>query len=517
MFCCGKGEAFTVRRDSYWEPHGPRHSSVCNEFTNRQFMGWAVWLLAVVPLAVVQVLSIGPYITYLARLNSEEDQTSLFGSILIPYDSYWSYLTTVSILLMALSTLVGGPLADVTPRRKDILIFTTLLGGCVLPLIIIFLPSTGKFWHFVPLVYLPSTALTNLAGVIWHSYLIDMVPESQRAMRLAQSFLMAAVGFVVFGGVAVFIEGLHDPCSGDADVCVDGELPEGAANPQMEAIVTYTMPIACAWGMACLLFVHHALPPLAASRKPSRPSLIGEAFNNLRVTAKKLGKFPQTSWYLANEAVVACGDTTIATLFSVIALDKLGLASADVAQVMSVSIVFVVTSNMIAGVLMKRELLTPIKLIIIGRSGTVLNSLYFAFYVRDLKTFWISGIFFGCFNGLLGVTSTQLFSSLVPPVYKSEFFALRSVNAKLLAWIGPLLFAVVTTAGSFELAVASLGLYTVAGTVLLLRVDVARGMDAALNFEEEEEEEEEGGVGVGAGGVELTKQITTKEHTMVLV
>jgi MFS-type transporter involved in bile tolerance (Atg22 family) len=365
-----------------------------------------------------------------------------------------------------------------------------------------------------------------------------MVPESQRAMRLAQSFLMAAAGFVVFGGVAVFIEGLHDPCSGDADVCVDGKLPEGAANPQMEAIVTYTMPIACAWGMACLLFVHHALPPLAASRKPSRPSLIGEAFNNLRVTAKKLGKFPQTSWYLANEAVVACGDTTIATLFSVIALDKLGLASADVAQVMSVSIVFVVTSNMIAGVLMKRELLTPIKLIIIGRSGTVLNSLYemrakrralqapsltllspryFAFYVRDLKTFWISGIFFGCFNGLLGVTSTQLFSSLVPPVYKSEFFALRSVNAKLLAWIGPLLFAVVTTAGSFELAVASLVVYTVAGTVLLLRVDVARGMDAALNFEEEEEEEEEGGVGVGAGGVELTKQKTTKEHTMVLV
>ena len=232
------GVTFVERRNSFWDGSAEnppsvrgRTTSLVHSFTNTEFLGWCFWLLSVVPLAVVQVLSIGPYITYLAKLNSDENMTSL-GFHEVPYDSYWSYLTTISILLMAITTLIGGPLADVSPNRKQWLLFTTLLGGCVLPLIIIFLPSTGSFWHLVPLVYLPSTALTNLSGVIWSSYIVEMIPESQRALRIAQSFLLSAVGFVMFGGLAVAIEQMHDPCTDTEEAETAGEWRDRLMAPR---------------------------------------------------------------------------------------------------------------------------------------------------------------------------------------------------------------------------------------------------------------------------------------------
>ena len=210
-------------------------------------------------------------------------------------------------------------------------------------------------------------------------------------------------------------------------------------------------------------------------------------------SASQLRTFPQTTTYLLNEAIVAISDTTIATLFAVIASDKLHMASSDVAAVMSTSIVFVVISNLIAGEIMKRELVTATKLILLGRLGIMCNQLYFAFAVDTVKEFWISGVFFGIFNGLLGVTSTQLFSSLIPPVYKSEFFALRSVNSKLLAWIGPLVFGIINSY-SFSLAVASLTVYTIIGSAFLMCVDVQKGVQTALNFEEGEQESTESSI-----------------------
>jgi UMF1 family MFS transporter len=498
---------FKERTNSFWngdpstkpEIRGRTTSSI-NQFTTTQFIGWMMWGFSMVPLAVCSMLSVGPYITYLAKLNSDENNhTSLWGLTRVPYDSYWPYLTTISIIFMATSVFIGGPLADVSPNRKQWLIYTSAIGGCLLPLLIILFPSSGKLWHFIPVVYLPSTALTNLSGVIWASYMIDMIPESQRAKKIATSFALSAFGFVVFGAIAVYIEAQYDVCGEDSlsklsnstlnfnsTDCVDGVLREGVPNPQMESIVTITMPLACVWGLVCLAVVAHLLPNLPASREPKHGTLLKEATMNIKDTVRKVREFPQFTKYMANEMIVAISDTTIATLFSVVATDKLGMKSADVAAVLSTSVVFVVSFNMIAGVIIERKIVQPKTLILIGRLGVVCNILFFAFSVDTVGEFWLAGIIFGIANGIMGVTATQLFSMIIPPVYKSEFFALRSVNASLLSWMGPLLFGVINQVVGFTAACASLAIYVIVGTMFLMSVDVETGVRAALNFEEED-------------------------------
>ena len=69
-----------------------------------------------------------------------------------------------------------------------------------------------------------------------------------------------------------------------------------------------------------------------------------------------------------------------------------------------------------------------------------------------------------------------------PAAQRAEFFGLWTVATRLSAIVGPLTYGVVTllTAGNHRLAILSTGLFFVAGIVLLTRVDVARGAQAAL-------------------------------------
>ena len=151
-----------------------------------------------------------------------------------------------------------------------------------------------------------------------------------------------------------------------------------------------------------------------------------------------------------------------------------------IAAVMAASVTIVVITNLVSGQALKSRYVTEKSLVLAGRGLQGLNILYFAAFVTSPLRFWFAGMVMGVSNGLTSVASTQLFSRLIPPIYKSEFFSLRSVNAKVLAWTGPLLFGLLNGLAGFELAVCSLAVYLAVGTGFLLCVDVEKGIEMAL-------------------------------------
>jgi MFS transporter, UMF1 family len=71
-----------------------------------------------------------------------------------------------------------------------------------------------------------------------------------------------------------------------------------------------------------------------------------------------------------------------------------------------------------------------------------------------------------------------------PKAQLAEFYGLWGFATRLASIIGPLAYGAITwaTGGNQRIAIASTAVLFAAGLVVLMRVDVARGVSAAENF-----------------------------------
>jgi UMF1 family MFS transporter len=78
--------------------------------------------------------------------------------------------------------------------------------------------------------------------------------------------------------------------------------------------------------------------------------------------------------------------------------------------------------------------------------------------------------------------SRSLFSHLVPKDREAEYFGFYEISDKGTSWLGPFVFAfALQWTDSYRSAIASLVVFFVAGFVLLLTVDLPRGVREAGN------------------------------------
>ena len=65
--------------------------------------------------------------------------------------------------------------------------------------------------------------------------------------------------------------------------------------------------------------------------------------------------------------------------------------------------------------------------------------------VNDKNTFWILGISLSIFFGPVQSASRVYFTKFVPEEKKAEFFGFYSLSGKITSFLGPWLFAVLTS------------------------------------------------------------------------
>ena len=95
--------------------------------------------------------------------------------------------------------------------------------------------------------------------------------------------------------------------------------------------------------------------------------------------------------------------------------------------------------------------------------------------------FWIAAVIAGLCMGSSQSAGRALAGAFSPEQRQAEFYGLWTFATRASAIVGPLTYGAVTlfTAGNHRLAIMSTGLFFVLGLVLLVRVNVARGMSAA--------------------------------------
>jgi UMF1 family MFS transporter len=96
--------------------------------------------------------------------------------------------------------------------------------------------------------------------------------------------------------------------------------------------------------------------------------------------------------------------------------------------------------------------------------------------------FWIAAVIAGLCMGSSQSAGRALAGALSPEQRRAEFYGLWTFAIRVSAIIGPMTYGVVTllTRGNHRLAIVSTGLFFVLGLLLLTKVNVTRGIAAAV-------------------------------------
>ena len=78
--------------------------------------------------------------------------------------------------------------------------------------------------------------------------------------------------------------------------------------------------------------------------------------------------------------------------------------------------------------------------------------------------------------------SRSLFSLMIPKGQETEYFSLYEISERGTSWMGPLIFGLaIQWTGSYRIAVLSVGIFFIAGLILLPLVDVRQAIAEAGN------------------------------------
>jgi UMF1 family MFS transporter len=216
--------------------------------------------------------------------------------------------------------------------------------------------------------------------------------------------------------------------------------------------------------------------PVVAGR-----GMVGASFGQLAHTLRHLAGFRNTWMFLLAYLLFNDGIQTVIASASVFGEAEIGLATEQllfiIAIVQAVAFVGALLFGRIAARLgAKRTILIGLVL----WSGVSATGFFLP--KGEFVPFLAMSVVIGLVLGGTQALSRSLFSQLIPAGREAEYFSLYQAAERGTSWVGTLMFGLVFQAtGSYRPAVASLLVFFVVGGVLLSRVRVREGIQAAGN------------------------------------
>jgi len=379
---------------------------------------------------------------------------------------YYSWVTTIVLLLIAVFSPMLGALADFRAWRKRFLTATMIIG--VIPTACMVFLHEGD-WPLALLLF----GLGNLglsSSFTFYDSLLPHVARPDEVDRVSTGGY--ALGYLG-SGLLLILNLLWI------------QMPESWGFANAESATRFSFLSVAIWW---LLF---SLPILRIVREPPRQIEKGEknvrdavsaAFARLRDTIGEMrGRYRQAFLLLLAILIYTEGIGTIIRMAAIYASSR-GLPDADVIfailLVQFLGIPFSFLFGGLSGVIgPKRSIM--VGLIVYGAATLV------AYSMETVTEFYILALLIGMVQGGTQALSRSLFASMVPHHRTSEFFGIYAVAEKVGGFIGPMVFStILAMTGSTQPAVLSIVLFFIAGGLLLGRVNVERGRREAEVVEE---------------------------------
>lgn len=370
----------------------------------------------------------------------------------------WSRGVTITAVTVALLSPFLGALADRGGLRKRFLLASTVV--CVLATVALYVPEPGGDEAVIAIaIFVVGNVAFELGGVFYNAFLPDIAPPEALGRVSGWGWALGYVGGLLCMVVALVAFVFPDP-------------PWFGLSTEAGQNVRATNLLVAGWfAVFCLpmfLFVKEERPAV-------RPTGIFRATaRQLAGTFRSLGDYRQIGRLLLARLVYNDGLVTVFAFGGVYAAGTFDFALEEI-------LIFGIVLNVTAGIGafamgFLDDRLGGKKTLLITLGGLAAGALLGA-VAPNRETFWVAGVIIGIFSGPNQSASRSLLARFVPHDKETEFFGFFAFSGKATAFLGPLLFGILTEA--FESQRAGLAVVLVSfavGALLLWRVDEAEGI-----------------------------------------
>lgn len=371
----------------------------------------------------------------------------------------WTAALAASSVVVMLTMPAIGAYADLRAAKKRLLALSTL--GCVLSTAALAGAGPGDVaWAVVAIV------LSNVFYTYGESLTAAFLPELARQDSLGR---VSGWGwsFGYFGGMLTLGLSLAYVLAA-----------QGLGLPASHFVPVTMLITAGIYGVAALatfaLLRERALPQVQAAHEAGLPA----ALARLNGTWRQARRFRDFSALLACAVAYQAGISVVIALAAVYA-EQVMLFQ----QTQTMMLIFAVNISAALGAFAwgyVQDQIGHIRALGITLAGWIVMTVLAALATGP-GLFWVAAVIAGLCMGSSQSAGRALAGLLSPAAQRAEFYSLWTFAIRLSAIIGPLTYGLITllSAGNHRLAIVSTGVFFVLGLLLLMQIDVPRGVAAA--------------------------------------
>lgn len=409
----------------------------------------------------VVTLFLGPYLTSLAKVAAGADGKIHPLGLSIDPRALWSYLIAFSVILQVLFLPLVGAIADYGRRKREMLGVLALIGASATACMF-FMQGDNYLWGAG--LFLIANLMFGASIVIYNSFLPDIASPEQR-----DTISSTGWGFGYLGGGTLLALNLY--------------LYSNAAQFGLSDGMAVRISLCSAgiwWGLftipAYLGLRNHS----AARTLPAGENYLSIGLKQVAVLFRDIRLYPQALLFLIAFLLYNDGIQTVIALSSQFGSDQLGMSLGSLTKailmVQFVAFFGAMGFNFLSKFIGAKRSISLALLIWTG----VLVYIYVA--VKTEGEFFILAFVIAIVMGGSQALSRSLFSQLIPKGREAEYFSLYEISDKGTSWISPLVFGLaLELTGNYRLAILSLVMFFIGGLLVLLRVNIAKGITEAGN------------------------------------
>ena len=426
----------------------------------REVRGWMLYDFANSAFSTTVVTTfLGPYLTGL--LESQVGNKGSFTLLGIPIaaESFFTYCVSLSVLLQVFILPVLGAIADYSNLKKRMMLFFAVLGAlCTIGLFFI----TGPLYVLGGLLFILANVAFGASIVFYNAFLPQIASEDQRDKVSSRGWALGYIG----GGLLLLLNLILYQFSDKLGL--DGAIA-----------VRISLASAGVWWLVFGYFAIQRLRERGAQRQlPAGETYLKVGFKQLSQTLREIRKYPMTLRYLIAYLLYNDGVQTVIVVSALFGAQELGMESSSLILVILMVQFMAFFGALLFGVIAGR--VGAKRAIIISLLIWSAIAIWAQLSLQSVPEFWLLAALVAIVLGGTQALSRSLFSQMIPREREAEFFSFYEISDKGTAWMGTLIFGLVTQwTGSMRTAIFSLIVLFVSGLLLLLTVDVPRAIQEA--------------------------------------
>ncbi|MBK8047145.1 MAG: MFS transporter [Anaerolineales bacterium] len=429
----------------------------------REQVGWYFydWANSAFSTTVVAVF-LGPYLTSVTKLAADPTgHVNLLG-VPIDADAYFPFVVSLSVLLQVVILPVIGAVADYTHLKKRVMALFAYIGAAATMLL--YFVSGGNYL-LGGFLFLVANLSFGAAMVAYNAFLPEISSPDERDKVSSIGWATGYLG----GGLLLAINLVFFSMREQLGVTTEQAIRISLASAGLWWAIFTIIP---------LLAIHNRQ---ARRSLPAGERYISIGFKQLGSTLRRLPRCPHTLLFLVAYLLYNDGIQTVISLSAQFGSEELGMTAAEL-PALFLMVQFVAFFGALGFGVLARYTGAKRAIIISLVIWTGVVAFAYSPLLQTGRQFFLVGAVIALVLGGSQALSRSLFSQMIPAGQETEYFSLYEISERGTSWLGPLVFGLaIQLTDSYRVAVLAIGIFFLAGLVLLPLVNVRRAIEEAGN------------------------------------